>query len=137
MYLLDTDTISGLAARRPSADLIAKFVSIRPEQKYTSSVTLGELLFGAHRLRQEGRALLHRIEILLQDVSAVLPFDEKAARHFGQVKADLEHGGTPLAEADLRIGSIAHSNGLVMVTGNMRHFRRIPGLAVENWLRPG
>ena len=47
MYLLDTDTLSGLTARRPSADLIAKFVSIQPEQKYTSSVTLAELLFGS------------------------------------------------------------------------------------------
>ena len=64
----------------------------------------------------------------------VLPFDGDAARRYGEVRAELECQGTPLGEADLRIGAIALSRGLTVVTGNIRHFQRIPGLSVENWL---
>ena len=136
MYLLDTDTISGLIARRPSSDFVARFVSIPTEQKYISSITLAELLFGAFRLGQEGRGLLARIETIIQEVHGILPFDESAARHFAQARAELESLGTPVHESDLRIGSIALSNGFIVVTGNVRHFRRIPGIAIENWLHP-
>ena len=134
MYLLDTDTISGLTARRPSPDLVARFVSIPTEQKYISSITLAELLFGSLRLGQDGRGLLVRIETIIQEVQGVLPFDEAAARRFAQIRAELERAGTPLHESDLGIGSIALTNGFIMVTGNVRHFRRIPGIAIENWL---
>ena len=136
MYLLDTDTISGLIARRPSPDLVAKFVSIPAEQKHISSITLAELLFGAFRLGQNGGGLLARIETIIQEVHGVLPFDEGAARRFAQIRAELEGAGTPLHESDLRIGSIALSNSFIIVTGNVRHFRRIPGVAIENWLQP-
>ena len=136
MYLLDTDTISGLTARRPSPDLLARFVSIPIEQKYISSITLAELLFGALRLGQEGRGLLARIETIIQEVLGILPFDEAAARRFAQARAELERAGTPLHESDLRIGAIALSNGFIVVTGNARHFRRIPGIVMENWLSP-
>ncbi len=136
MYLLDTDTISGLTARRPSPVLLTKFDSIPLEQKYISSITLAELLYGALRLRRQGVALLNRITVTLRQVHSVLPFDESAARHFAQARAELESAGTPLHESDLRIGSIALSNGFIVVTGNVRHFRRIPGIAIENWLHP-
>ena len=64
----------------------------------------------------------------------MLPFDEAAARRYGEVRAELERRGTPLGDGDLRIGSIALAQGLTLVTGNVRHFWRIPGLMVENWL---
>ena len=134
MYLLDTDTISGLIARQSSANLVARFFSIPTEQKYISSITLAELLFGALRLGQEGRGLLARIETIIQEVRGILPFDEAAARRFAQSRAELERAGTPLHESDLRIGAIALSNGFIVVTGNSRHFGRIPGIVMENWL---
>jgi tRNA(fMet)-specific endonuclease VapC len=64
----------------------------------------------------------------------VFPFDAKAAEHYGELRAALERAGTPIGEADTRIGAIALANGLTVVTGNVRHFGRIPGLPVENWL---
>ena len=64
----------------------------------------------------------------------MLPFDSQAARRYGKVRAELEHVGTPLGDADLRIGAIALSHRLAVVTGNVRHFQRIPRLDVENWL---
>ncbi|MDP9373953.1 MAG: type II toxin-antitoxin system VapC family toxin, partial [Chloroflexota bacterium] len=53
---------------------------------------------------------------------------------YGTLRAELEAAGTPLAEPDLRIASIALTHDLTLVTGNLRHFGRISGLAVENWL---
>lgn len=64
----------------------------------------------------------------------MLPFDEAAAETYGSLRARLEAEGTPLAEPDTRIASIALAHRLTLVTGNVRHFDRVPGLGVENWL---
>ena len=99
-----------------------------------SSISVGELLYGAHRLGPEGRRLLNSLETILLPNYEVLPFDTSAARIYAQVRADLERRGTPLDEADLRIAAIALAHGHTVVTGNVRHFGRVPDLPVENWL---
>lgn len=134
MYLLDTDILSNLLKRTPSTTLIAKLASVPAERRFTSSVTLGELVFGAHRLETRANILLEQIDRILLPYRPVLPFDADAARRYGEVRAELERRGTPLADADLRIAAIALSQGLTVVTGNVRHFQRVPGLPVENWL---
>ena len=50
MYLLDTDVLSNLMRRAPSVPLLARIATIPPDQQFTSSITLGELMYGAHRL---------------------------------------------------------------------------------------
>ncbi len=137
MYLLDTDILSNLMKPRPSMSLIAKLASVPPGEQFTSSITLGELIYGAHRLRARTSVLLERLNDTLLPNLPVLAFDAAAATHYGEARAEVERLGTPLGEADLRIGSIALAHGLTVVTGNVRHFRRIPGLAVENWLEAG
>ena len=77
---------------------------------------------------------LERLDRILLPNLPVLPSDVAAAHRYGEVRAELERRGMPLGEADLRIGAIALSRGLTVVTGNVRHFQRIPGLWVENWL---
>ena len=134
MYLLDTDILSNLLKRTPSTILIAKLASVPPDQQFTSSITLGELICGAHKLGAGSRSLLERLDRTLPPNLPALPFDFAAARHYGEVRAELERRGTPLGDADLRIDAIALSRGLTVVTGNVRHFQRIPGLPVENWL---
>lgn len=134
MYLLDTDVLSNLLRRAPSPTLVAKLASVPPERQFTSSITLGELIYGAHRLQERTLALLQRLDESLLPNLPVLPFDAAAARRYGEVRADLERRGTPIGDADLRIASIALARGMTVVTGNVRHFRHVPGLAVENWL---
>jgi tRNA(fMet)-specific endonuclease VapC len=132
-YLLDTDILSNLMKRVPSSALIARLVRVPPEQQFTSSITLGELVYGAHRSNR-AEALLERIEGTLVSELPVLPFDASAARRYGEVRADLEEQGTPIGDADMRIAAIALTRDLKVITGNERHFRRIPGLEVENWM---
>ena len=134
MYLLDTDILSNVLKPSPSTGLVAKLASVPSEQLFTSSITLGELVYGASRLEARSRELLERIDQLLLASPPVLPFDAAAARRYGELRAGLERRGTPLAEADLRIAAIALAVGLTVVTGNVRHFQRVPGLSVENWL---
>ncbi len=134
MYLLDTDILSNLMRRRPSQTLVARLAQVDPEQQFTSSITLGELVYGAHRLGERAGVLLDRISQLLLPNLTVLPFDSSAAWRYGELRAALERQGTPIGDADLRIAVIALSRQLTVVTANVRHFERVPGIAVENWL---
>jgi len=134
MYLLDTDVLSNLLRLAPSTALVSKLASVPPEQQFTSSITLGELVYGAHRLKEHTRALLERLDETLLPNLPVLPFDASAARRYGEVRAELERHGAPIGDADLRIASIALTHDLTVVTGNVRHFARVSGLRVENWL---
>ncbi len=132
-YLLDTDVLSNLMKRAPASGLVARLARVTPEEQFTSSITLGELLYGAHRSSQTA-ALLERIEARLLPDLPILPFDAPAARRYGEIRAGLEAGGNLIGDADMRIAAIALARGLTVVTGNERHFRRVPGLEVENWL---
>ncbi|MDP6511076.1 MAG: type II toxin-antitoxin system VapC family toxin [Dehalococcoidia bacterium] len=134
MYLLGTDILSNLLKRAPSTALIAKLASVPPEQQFTSSIALGEMAYGAYRLRGRGGYLMEQLEKTLLPNLPVLPFDAAAARRYGEVRAELERSGIPLGDADLRIGAIALVHDLTVVTANIRHFQRVPGLRVENWL---
>jgi len=74
------------------------------------------------------------VRTLLESAVTVLPFDARAAVVYGSVRADLERAGLPLEDADLRIAAITLARDLTLVTGNGRHFDRVPGLRIENWL---
>lgn len=134
MYLLDTDILSNLLKRVPSTSLIAKLASVPQGQQFTSSITLGELVYGAYRLEGRGGVLLKRLENTLLPNLPVLPFDVAAARRYGELRAHLEGQGVSLGDADLRIAAIALARDLTVVTGNVRHFQRVPELSAENWL---
>lgn len=132
MYCFDTDTLSAVLKRDPPLGLIRKLAAVPPEDQFTTAINLGELLYGASRASRDD--LVTRINEIITTRVCVLPFDERAAEKYGPLRAGLESEGRTLHEADLRIASIALAADLVVVTGNLRHFERIPGLIVENWL---
>ena len=132
-YLLDTDTLSALTKPSPSPALLMRIVSTAPEDRTTSSVTLAELLFGAFRAGSRSAEYLSRIRGALP-ANPFVPFDDAAAEEYGRIRAYLEDRGTPIGHEDTQIAAIALANGLTIVTGNTRHFERVPGLSVENWL---
>jgi len=133
VYCLDTDVLSAVLRPRPVIALVRRLAMTPPQEQFTTSITLGELLFGARR--KGSVALEGRIRELVPTGGAVLPFDRAAAEVYAAVRTDLERSGRPLAEPDLRIASIALSRDLTLVTGNVRHFARVPDLRVEDWLR--
>ena len=136
MYLFDTDTLSALTRGRYSEALSDKINSVPAERRFTSSINIAEMVYGAYRERHRTQDLLGRINRLIIPNFAVLPFDADAAWRYGELRAYLERRGTPIGDADTRIAAVALSRNLTVITGNVRHFGRVPGLAVENWLRP-
>jgi tRNA(fMet)-specific endonuclease VapC len=97
-----------------------------------SSVTVGELAYCAEKSEYRKRNL-DELNIFLSRIK-VLDFDEAAARHYGNLRTELERAGTPCGPYDTQIGSHARSQGLIVVTNNRREFDRMPGLRVENWV---
>lgn len=98
-----------------------------------TSITVGELIHGAYRSIHSERNLA-RVGVLLASVT-VLPFDSSAAHQFGRLKAQLESSGSRLADLDLQIAAICLVAGAALVTHNVRHFGRIDGLLLEDWLQ--
>jgi predicted nucleic acid-binding protein len=132
MIVLDTDAISELLRPRPSPALIERLREVPAHEQSTTAVTIGELAHGAAKV---GRPELYRRAATLLAGSLVHPFDHVAAERYGEVRAALERAGTRLADPDLRIAAIVLTRDSVLVTGNLRHFGRVPGLAAEDWIR--
>ncbi|HEY7953258.1 MAG TPA: PIN domain-containing protein [Solirubrobacteraceae bacterium] len=132
MYCFDTDTLSAVVRRDPPLHLIRRLAQVPAAAQATTTITLGELLYGA--AKRDSERLTRQVRALVSSATTILPFDADAAEVYGPLRARLERKGQRLDEPDLRIASIAISRGLTVVTGNVRHFARVPGLAVENWL---
>lgn len=131
-YCFDTDIISATLKPQPPLHLLRRLATVPAHHQFTTAITVGELIFGACRVNHP--ELTQKIERVVRQAQTVLPFDTAAARTYGSLRATLERDGTPLAEPDLRIASIAVTRSLVLVTRNVRHFQRVPGLDVQNWV---
>ena len=135
MFLFDTDTLSHLLRREGSPSLLFRMAAVPPEEQFTTAITVGEMVYGAERSSRR-EYLLTQFENRLWPTVQILPFDQAAGEAYGRLRAELERAGTPIGEPDTRIAAIALTNDLTVVTGNVRHFTRVPGLRVENWLTP-
>jgi predicted nucleic acid-binding protein len=132
-YLFDTDAISEVLKPRPAAAYVRWLASVPREEQFTSAVVVGELYKGAFRSSAVARHL-ENIEKRVLPAVTVLPYDAPAARVYGQIRAQLESAGRPLAVADLQIAATALLHDLELVTGNVKHFRRVPRLRVSSGL---
>jgi predicted nucleic acid-binding protein len=133
MYLLDTDTLSNLLSKRPSTKLLRRLSRVPQSQQFTSTITVGELYYGVYK-SPRAQEFKEKLERMVWPRVRVVGFDRKAAEVYGRVRAELERAGRPLADADLMIAAIGLTHNLVVVTGNVKHFKRVKGLKVENWL---
>ncbi|MBV9510549.1 MAG: type II toxin-antitoxin system VapC family toxin [Caulobacteraceae bacterium] len=129
-HMLDTNICIYVMKTYPP-QLQDKFNALA-EQLCISSITLGELHYGAEKSarRAQNVAAIEQFSARLE----VLPFGDKAAAHYGQLRAELERAGTPCGPHDTQIGGHARSEGLILVTNNMREFARMPGVRAENWV---
>jgi tRNA(fMet)-specific endonuclease VapC len=130
MYILDTN-ICIYIINNSRTRAVEKINALKPFQIKISSVSLAELEYGAAKslYRDSNR------ENLLNFVSAfqILPFDERAAEYYGLIRADLEKRGQIIGAYDLQIAAQALAGGLTLVTNNLKEFRRIKNLKLENW----
>jgi tRNA(fMet)-specific endonuclease VapC len=130
-YLLDTNILSDLI-RNPSGAAGRAVASLSdPGACCTSSVVACELRYGA---RKKGSAKLKKRVDQLLAVLDVLPLDDDAAGQYAEARVALERAGKPIGGNDLLIAAQALALNLTVVTGNLKEFRRVPGLGVESWL---
>jgi len=128
-YMLDTDIAIYIIKNRPAIARV-RFQQ-HQGQLCVSSVTVMELMYGAEKSAQPERNL-RDIEGFSQRLE-VLYYDERAAFHTAQIRAELEKTGIPIGAYDQMIAGHARSCGLVVVTNNTREFQRVSGIRVENW----
>jgi len=133
-FLFDTDAISELLRPRPAMDYVSWIMKIPREEQFTSAVVIGELYKGAYRSQARERHLTNIEQRILPAVT-VLPYDTGTAKIFGRIRAYLEETGTILPDADIQIASTALRHNLELVTGNLRHFRRISGLKLNSIIK--
>ena len=131
-YLLDTNICIYIAKQKPSS-VLARLERLRPGEVGMSVVTYLELVYGAwkSRRREENLARIEELETLVP----VLALDASTGRHFAQIRSELETKGRPIGAYDLLIASHALSLGLILVTHNVREFRRVEHLQVEDWVQ--
>lgn len=128
-YLFDTDAISEVLKPKPLAEYVRWLETIPRADQFTSAVVVGELFKGAFRSRNAARHI-RNIESRVLPALTVIPYDLDIARVYGAIQAHLENEGRVLADADLQIAATALHHDLELVTGNLRHFRRILGLRI-------
>jgi len=129
-YMLDTNIVIYTIKNRPSQ--VRETFKKHDGQMCISSVSLGELIFGAERSSQTERNLADiNAMVARMEVAA---FEEHAAEHFGQLRAELYDVGQPIDPYDMMIAGHARSMGLILVTNNIAEFERVPGLRLENWV---
>lgn len=129
-YMLDTNIVIYTIKNRPKK--VREAFKQHEGQMCISAVTRGELIYGAERSSQPERNLVD-IEGLVARLE-VVPFEEHASEHFGQLRAELYRIGQPIGPYDMMIAGHARAMGLILVTNNMKEFERAPGLRVENWV---
>jgi tRNA(fMet)-specific endonuclease VapC len=129
-YMLDTNICVYIIRDRP-AGLLHRFSELI-DQLCIWTIALGELLYGAENSVRRTQNL----QTVEQSAGRldVLPFSASAAAHYGQIRAALRRTGRPAGVYDILIGAHARSEGLVLVTNNIREFERMLGLQVENWV---
>lgn len=128
MKVLDSD--HWIALLRGRLDLRGRVPA--DEELAITAISVGELVYGAERSARPAEKLLE-LDTMLAGVT-VLAYDDPAAHRFGGLKVELERRGERLDDADLQIAAIVLSHGATLVSHNQRHFQRVPGLALEDWL---
>ena len=132
MYFLDTNICIYLIKESP-VRVIRTIQSKRPDEIAISSVTFAELQFGVDKSQhtEKNQKALDRFLAPLE----IRPFDVEAGRVYAQVRADLQRRGKGIGALDMMIGAHALALGATFVTNNVREFKRIRGLKIENWTR--
>jgi tRNA(fMet)-specific endonuclease VapC len=131
-YLVDTN-ILGYFARNSSAALQKRmWAALKKQEVAISAITRAEIRFGLALLQADDKRR-RTIDLLLNELS-VLPWTPEAADRYGDIAAHLQQTRQPIGDMDTQIAAHALALGLPLVTHNMQHYQRVPGLKLEDWM---
>ena len=129
-YMLDTNIAIYVIKRRPIKALA--IFNAHAGRMCISAITYGELLHGVEK-SQHTTKNLDNVEDFVSRLQ-ILEYGPKASAHYGNIRADLERKGWVIGVNDLHIAGHARSEGLVLVSNNLKEFERVDGLRLENWV---
>ncbi|MCK4619935.1 MAG: type II toxin-antitoxin system VapC family toxin [Desulfobacterales bacterium] len=129
--LLDTNTCIYFL-NRASEKIVQQFKELSPSQIKLPSITVAELYYGAEKSKFKAKNL----EKVKRFVSTfeIVSFDEKACTAYAKIRHSLERSGTPVGPMDLLIASIGLVHNFTVVTNNIKEFKRVKGLKLQNWV---
>ena len=131
MYFIDTDMcIYFLKNTYPN--MVKRWLSVSPDRIKIPSIVKAELLTGACKsvIKKE---IMGRIQAFLEPYE-IIPFTDEMTFCYAEIRSKLEKGGSIIGPNDLLIASITKHCGGTLVTNNVREFKRVPGLKLENWI---
>jgi tRNA(fMet)-specific endonuclease VapC len=131
MYMLDTNICIYIIKKRPIS-LMEKFNNIPKSNLCISVVTYAELQYGVERSssKKMNQGILNDFISNL----TVLSWDNDAARQYGKIRSTLEKNGIPIGNMDILIAAHALSQKCILVSNNLREFKRVKNLKYENWV---
>ncbi len=132
-HLLDTSVYSQRLRPKPVPGVVAHWRRLGDSCLAISGICEAEVCFGL--ARRDSPRLWREYREFLENRLVLLPVEKAVAEMYGRLKAAMESGGEPRADFDLLIAATALEHGLVLATLNLRHFKGIPGLRVEDWGR--
>ncbi|MDD2510294.1 MAG: type II toxin-antitoxin system VapC family toxin [Syntrophomonas sp.] len=129
-YMLDTNICIYIIKKKPAA-VFRVFQTLKPGDVCVSSVTYAELQYGLYKSQDEARNRIALLNFLAP--IEILPFSDRAAVVYGEIRAALENRGQVIGPYDLLIAAHALSEKLILVSNNTKEFGRIPRLQIQNW----
>ena len=131
-YLVDTNILGHFA--RNSSTVLQKrmWAALQKQEIAISAITRAETRFGLALLQADDKRR-RTMDLLLNELP-VLPWTLEAADRYGDIAAHLQQSGQPIGQMDTQIAAHALALGLPLVTHNTRHFQRVPGLKLEDWM---
>jgi tRNA(fMet)-specific endonuclease VapC len=130
MYLLDTNACIRIL-NDTSPSLVQRLASHTPSEIRLCSIVKAELLYGARHSQRVAENLKLLTRFFAPFVS--LPFNDRCAEHYGQIRAEMVQAGTLIGPNDLLIAAIARAYDLTLVTHNLEEFGRVRDLRLEDW----
>lgn len=130
-FMLDTNICIYIIKKKP-LKVLERLRTLNVTDVAISSITLSELEYGVAKSSQpeQNRDALSAFLVPLE----IIPFDQRAAYHYGEIRTFLEKKGIVIGAMDMLIASHAVSLSVTLVTNNLREFKRIPELRLENWV---
>lgn len=130
-YLLDTNICIYIAKQKP-INVLHKFEQLSVGEVGMSTITYGELIYGAQKSQHSRKAM----QILDELISVIppIPVSTEVGHYYGEIRCKLERQGKPIGNNDLWIAAHAIVLELALVTNNVKEFERVPYLKIENWV---
>ena len=131
--ILDSSVVIASERRGETVErLIERVVGVTGDQEAAlSAIGLTELIHGLYRAQTPAVRLRRQtfLDELLRDLT-VYPYTKETAMLAGKLDGEQQSKGIVIPFGDLLIGATALSLGFSVLTENLRHFQKIPGLSV-------